>query len=137
MKECEFMEINIKKMEELGISDYYLTLTQYITNFINKNYPLSKEDMIAIVNNRETENIIKRNETFHVLKESMFRILDIEAEDNKRKLDDWNDGIYSPAITLEEQSNKIFSFIQQMLEDLWNYQNEYNNIDEQKKDIGR
>jgi len=130
------MEYSIEQMEELGISDYYLALTQYINNFVNNNYPLSKEDMDAIINNRETENMKKRNVTSRVLRESMVNVLKIEAEENKQKLEDWNNGIYSPAITVEEQRQKTFDFVQLMLQDLWNYQNGYNSY-EHKKGNGR
>ena len=66
-------------MEVLGISDYYLALTQYINNFVNNNYPLSKDDMAAIISGMETDNILKRNVTTRVLKDSMVRLLGVEV----------------------------------------------------------
>lgn len=117
------MGYNIKQMEELGISDYYLALNKYIGLFIDRNYPLSKEDMSAIVNGGSTDNVAKRNEYFQVLRESMNNILIKEVEENKRKLAAWKDGKYLAAITSAQEQQKIFEFIQLMLEDLWNYQN--------------
>lgn len=131
------MNYNMEKMEELGISDYYLGLTQYISRFVNYNYPLTKEDMIAIINDKQTENIIRRNMVTSVLKESMVRILSKEAEENQKKVDDWGNGVYSAANDVQDQNTKMVEFIQLMLEDLWNYQNGYNEIEDEKKNVGR
>lgn len=128
------MDLNIQQMEQLGVIDYYLTLNQYISNFINKNYPVTMEDMAAIVDDKQTENIIKRNEVYRILKESMFRILKREAEENRKKLEAWNNGIYVSATTFEEQNKKVFEFVQLMLEDLWNYQYGYDSVIENSSD---
>lgn len=134
------MELNIQQMEQLGVIDYYLTLTQYISNFVNNNYPLTMEDMAASVDDKQTENMIRRSETHRILKESMYRILMREAEENRKKIEAWNNGIFVPATTFEEQNEKVLEFVQLMLEDLWNYQMGYNNemeSNEEKKGTGR
>lgn len=117
------MDYNILQMEKLGIADYYLALNKYITLFIDRNYPLLKEDMSAIVNGASTDNITKRNDAFRILKESMNNILLREVEENRAKLEKWNNGEYSHAISNAEQQQKIFEYVQLMLEDLWYYQN--------------
>ena len=81
--------------------------------------------MSVIVNGGSTDNVTKRNECFRVLRDSINNILIKEAEKNKKKLTEWNDEEYSPAITSVQEQQKIFEFIQLMLEDLWNYQNKY------------
>lgn len=134
------MDLNIQQMEQLGVIDYYLTLTQYISNFVNKNYPLTMEDMAASVDDKQTENMIRRSETHRILKESMYRILMREAEENRKKIEEWNNGIFVPATTFEEQNEKVLEFVQLMLDDLWNYQMGYNSemeSNEEKKGTGR
>lgn len=39
----------IEEMQQNGTADYYLELKKYINQFINKNYPLTQEDMQAIL----------------------------------------------------------------------------------------
>lgn len=124
-------------MEQLGVIDYYLTLTHYISNFVNINYPVTMEDMAAIISDKDTDNTIKRKEVFLILKESMFRILRSEVDDNRKRIEAWSNGIYIPAVTVEEQNQKISEFVQMMLEDLWNYQYGFDNVvdncDEKKR----
>lgn len=127
-------------MEQLGVIDYYLTLTQYISNFVNKNYPVTMEDMAAIISDKDNDNTIKRKEVFSILKKSMFRILRSEADDNRKRIEAWSNGIYIPAVTVEEQNKKISLFVQIMLEDLWNYQYGVDNVvenNDDKKSNGR
>lgn len=125
------MGYNIDEMEELGIIDYYLALSKYIILFVNRNYPLNRDDMNAIVNNQTTCNIDRRNEILNVMNGSMEDILREVASENKRKIELWEKGIYSRATTIEEQERQIFNYIQRILEDLYNYQNGIN------KGVGR
>ena len=46
--------MDIKEMEENGTIDYYLDLKKYINEFVNKNYPLSQEDLRSILENTPT-----------------------------------------------------------------------------------
>lgn len=41
---------SIEEMEKLGIADYYLDLSKFLHNFINRNYPLTEEDIKAYIN---------------------------------------------------------------------------------------
>ena len=122
------MDLSIEEMEQLGVIDYYLTLTHYISNFVNINYPVTMEDMAAIISDKDNDNTIKRKEVFSILKKSMFRILRSEADDNRKRIEAWSNGIYIPAVTVEEQNKKISLFVQRMLEDLWNYQYGVDNV---------
>ena len=122
------MDLSIEEMEQLGVIDYYLTLTHYISNFVNINYPVTMEDMAAIISDKDNDNTIKRKEVFSILKKSMFRILRSEADDNRKRIEAWSNGIYIPAVTVEEQNKKISLFVQIMLEDLWNYQYGVDNV---------
>lgn len=127
-------------MEQLGVIDYYLTLTHYISNFVNINYPVTMEDMAVIISDKDNDNTIKRKEVFSILKKSMFRILRSEADDNRKRIEAWSNGIYIPAVTVEEQNKKISLFVQIMLEDLWNYQYGVDNVvenNDDKKSNGR
>ena len=134
------MDLSIEEMEQLGVIDYYLTLTHYISNFVNINYPVTMEDMAAIISDKDNDNTIKRKEVFSILKKSMFRILRSEADDNRKRIEAWSNGIYIPAVTVEEQNKKISLFVQIMLEDLWNYQYGVDNVvenNDDKKSNGR
>ena len=122
------MDLSIEEMEQLWVIDYYLTLTHYISNFVNINYPVTMEDMAAIISDKDNDNTIKRKEVFSILKKSMFRILRSEADDNRKRIEAWSNGIYIPAVTVEEQNKKISLFVQIMLEDLWNYQYGVDNV---------
>lgn len=134
------MDLSIEEMEQLGVIDYYLTLTHYISNFVNINYPVTMEDMAVIISDKDNDNTIKRKEVFSILKKSMFRILRSEADDNRKRIEAWSNGIYIPAVTVEEQNKKISLFVQIMLEDLWNYQYGVDNVvenNDDKKSNGR
>ena len=48
--------MDIKEMEESGVYDYYDKLNKWMNHFVNRNYPLSKEDLIALTNGETTEN---------------------------------------------------------------------------------
>ena len=63
---------DITKLESMGIADTYLTLLKFIESFINKNFPLSRNDMIAITNDTTTDNTIKRQQAMNVMKEKCF-----------------------------------------------------------------
>ena len=41
--------------------------------------------MAASVDDKQTENMIRRSETHRILKESMYRILMREAEENRKR----------------------------------------------------
>ena len=46
--------MDIKEMEESGVYDYYDKLNKWMNHFVNRNYPLSKEDLIALTNGETT-----------------------------------------------------------------------------------
>ena len=66
--------MDLKDMEASGVMDYYLDLSKFINIFINTNYPLTKEDVVALIEDRQTLNLkeLKRS-NFKYCHEKNFR----------------------------------------------------------------
>ena len=65
-----------KRMKENGSADYYLELQSFISRFITVNYPLSEEDFRTIImEDKLTNNVIKRNRARSILREEMKKAL--------------------------------------------------------------
>lgn len=126
---------DIKQMESLGVADIYLSLLTFIKNFINKNYPLTPEDMQAIVNEKITDNIIKRNEAMHIMKNSAIQIIEAEKADNQEYIKSISSNSNCKALTVEELQQKIFNYKEQILESLWLYQHQNEDNEQHKRDI--
>ena len=88
--------MNVKEMEENGTIDYYLELKKYISQFINKNYPLSQEDLRTIINDNPSDNVKKRNQVAAILNDSMEECLNKLAQRNAQMLDNANRGKITP-----------------------------------------
>lgn len=116
--------INMEKMEELGIADYYLDLSKFIRNFINKNYPLNEEDIRALTNDKETPNILTRKELSEVMNNKLSEILEYQAIKNQKFLKDLEQGKPVVAINIEQYKKEIFDYTQSLLEALYNYNTE-------------
>lgn len=114
-------DIDIKRMEELGIADYYLDLSKFIHNFINKNYPLDEEDIRALANDKETPNILTRKELSEVMNNKLSEILEYQAIKNQQFLKDLEQGKPVVAINIEQYKKEIFDYTQSLLEALYNY----------------
>lgn len=117
-------DINIEKMEELGIADYYLDLSKFIRNFINRNYPLNEEDIRALTNDKETPNILTRKELSEVMNNKLSEILEYQAIKNQKFLKDLEQGKPVVAINIEQYKKEIFDYTQSLLEALYNYNTE-------------
>ena len=85
--------MDIKEMKENGTIDYYLDLKKYIEEFVNRNYPLSKEDFHSISKDVPTENVIQRQETLRILNEAMKEVLTKVADRNGKIINRANEGI--------------------------------------------
>lgn len=123
-------KMDINKMEELGVSEYYLDLSKYIYNFVDRNYPLTKEDMRALMPNTKTaeidgeikviseepivltENLKHRNEITNLMKQRLQEILKEKAEENFKGIKVEN---------IDEYKQNIFNYEQRLLEDVWEY----------------
>lgn len=116
-------DIDIKRMEELGIADYYLDLNKFIHNFINKNYPLDEEDIRELANDKETPNILTRKELSEVMNNKLSEILEYQAIKNQQFLKDLEQGKPVVAINIEQYKKEIFDYTQSLLEALYNYNN--------------
>ena len=90
--------MDIKEMKENGTIDYYLDLKKYIEEFVNRNYPLSKEDFHSISKDVPTENVIQRQETLRILNEAMKEVLTKVADRNGKIINRANEGIYTELI---------------------------------------
>ena len=112
--------MDIKEMEESGVYDYYDKLNKWMNHFVNRNYPLSKEDLIALTNGETTENIINRNKVYDILKSELDKQLITQQGKNAemlRKMEE--DKIYTP-YTIDDLNNDIEQMQQEMLEQLYN-----------------
>lgn len=110
--------MNIREMEENGTIDYYLDLKKYINEFVNKNYPLSQEDLRSILENTPTENVVQRQETHRILNDAMEEILTNVAVRNVQIINGANEGNYTEFST-NDFKQEIFQMKQEMLEKLW------------------
>ena len=113
--------MDIKEMKENGTIDYYLDLKKYIEEFVNRNYPLSKEDFRSILKDVPTENVIQRQETLRILNEAMKDVLTKVADRNEKMINRANEGIYTEFST-NDFKQEIFQMKQEMLEKLWEAQ---------------
>lgn len=112
--------MDIKEMEESGVYDYYDKLNKWMNHFVNRNYPLSKEDLIALTNGETTENIINRNKVYDILKSELDKQLITQQGKNAEMLRQMEeDKIYTP-YTIEDLNNDIEQMQQEMLEQLYN-----------------
>lgn len=113
--------MTIEEMEKYGVIDYYLELKKYINLFLERNYPLTEEDMKAIVNDKETENIKTRNEVKKILTASLMISLEEQMNKNKLWLKELEKNPNLIAMTADEEQKLIFNIKQQMLSTLWEY----------------
>lgn len=113
--------MDIKEMEENGTIDYYLDLKKYINEFVNKNYPLSQEDLRSILENTPTENVVQRQETHRILNEAMEEVLTNVADRNAQIINGANEGNYTE-FSINDFKQEIFQMKQEMLEKLWEAQ---------------
>lgn len=91
-----------------------------MNHFVNRNYPLSKEDLIALTNGETTENIINRNKVYDILKSELDKQLITQQGKNAEMLRQMEeDKIYTP-YTIEDLNNDIEQMQQEMLEQLYN-----------------
>lgn len=114
--------MNFSKLQELGVSDYYFDLKKYIFNFINENCPLTMDDMRALSSNESTSNTRKRQELFDVMKNEFSNIINKKIAENTKFI---SEGRASLAINRAQYEQEIFNYKQQMLEKLYEYNNEH------------
>lgn len=112
---------SIEEMKKLGIADYYLDLSKFLHNFINRNYPLTEEDIKALANNGETLNITTRKELMTIMNDKLSSILEEQALINQKFLNDLESGKPVTPINLEQYKKEIFNYQQQLLETLYEY----------------
>ena len=127
------MKMNIIEMETLGVADYYLDLSKFIHNFVNKNYPLTEDDMRAIINDVETLNIKERNEILNVMLDSLNNILLRKAKENLDFIRATYQGKYIKPVNMEIQKEEIFKYSQEILENLWMYKQSKIDVDGRSK----
>lgn len=113
--------MDIKEMEENGTVDYYLELKKYINYFVNKNYPLSKEDLHSILEDAPTDNVIKRQETYKILNDAMETALTNVENRNTQIVDGAYQQNYT-AYTNQNFEQELFEIKQEMLGKLWKEQ---------------
>lgn len=124
--------MNVDEMEKNGTIDYYLELTKYIQEFINRNYPLSQDDMRAIVRDETTDSSTRRQEAHRVLTAAMEEALNKFAEKNMQMISKAEQGTYTP-YTVSDFEQTIFQMKQYMLGRLWRQQNQAENQVENSK----
>ena len=112
---------SIEEMEKLGIADYYLDLSKFLHNFINRNYPLTEEDIKALANHGKTLNITTRKELMTIMNDKLSSILEEQALINQKFLNDLESGKPVTPINIEQYKKEIFNYQQQLLETLYEY----------------
>ena len=133
--------MDIEKIEELGVSDYYFDLTKYINNFVNTNYPLSKDDFRSmltaerevieqdgILTTREIKpmepslNMKRREAIFNLMKSEVEQILNekMKGIENEFKLVEYNNGKPLEK-NVETYSQELVELKQRILEKVWNF----------------
>ena len=127
------MDMNIVEMETLGVVDYYLELSKFIHDFVNKNYPLTEDDMRAIINDIDTLNIKERNEVLKVMLDSLNSILLRKAKENLDFIRACYQDVYIKPVNMEMQKEEIFKYSQEILESLWVYRQSKNEVSRRSK----
>ena len=113
--------MDIKEIEETGLYDYYDALNRWINYFVNRNYPLTKDDIRAIAQDNTTENLANREKVSNILKKELENQLAKQQEINVSMLKDMENGIYTP-YNIDCLNKDIEKMKQEMLEKLWNEQ---------------
>lgn len=121
------LNLSIDEMEEFGIADYYLDLEKYIKYFINKNYPLTEEDIRAMANDETTANIEYRKNLREVLLNELEQILIKKKEENIQFLAELEKGNYVKPITTADYKREILNYINDLLEVHYNYNKSLSN----------
>lgn len=111
--------MNIEEMKETGVYDYFDALNKWINYFVNRNYPLSKDDIRALIEGNTTDNIINRNRVLDILKNELNDQLIKKQEMNAQMIEKMEEGIYTP-YSIENLNNDIEEMQQEMLEKLHN-----------------
>ena len=112
--------MDYKKMEENGTIDYYIELKKYIQYFLDRNYPLTKDDMKSLIEDSPSENAIKRVQVQRVLTDSLNEILEEVALKNEKIIADAYQG-KNTKYTIQDYRNDIEKYKQVMMEKLWNF----------------
>ena len=112
--------MDYKKMEENGTIDYYIELKKYIQYFLDRNYPLTKDDMKSLIEDSPSENAIKREQVQRVLTDSLNEILEEVALKNEKIIADAYQG-KNTKYTIQDYRNDIEKYKQVMMEKLWNF----------------
>lgn len=123
----DFFKLDIEKLEKEGTVDLALDLTKYIKEFLDRKYPLTKEDYSAIINDKQTQNVEARLLDNEILYKAMMPILESKAIHNKEFLDKIYSGEEVKPQTFSEEQEEIRLFKEQMLEELFEYHNSLDN----------
>lgn len=115
--------MDLDQMKQLGVENYYLDLTKYMSEFMDKNYPLTKEDMKAILNNQTTPNTENRQNIDRVMKAEIQKIIEKQAEENQQRIEALENGQDIEPFNIEIYKKQIFDYQQQLLEALYEYKN--------------
>ena len=110
--------MDIDRLEKYGAFDYYQDLLKFIVQFINRNYPISKEDMENIVNDRES-TVMFRKEIMAVMKHELFCILEEVIEANRPFVDNPDKALTIPTLTVKDYQDRIFQYEQRILEKVY------------------
>ena len=110
--------MDVEKLEQQGTIDYWLELTTYIREFVDRNYPLTQKDLKSIVDDNPTDIVLRRNEVCNILKSAMQMALEKEALITKKIMEKAQNGEYT-SYSLSVAQQVIFEMKQFMLQQLW------------------
>lgn len=117
--------MDLEKLKQLGAEDYYLDLKKYIMSFIDRNYPLTKEDMKHLASGKDTFNSSKRREFFDVMNKELVNIINQIMKEREYFLN--NNASLNTDSTLD-YNKKLFNYKQQILEKLYYYRKNIESI---------
>ena len=110
--------MDVEKLEQQGTIDYWLELTTYIREFVDRNYPLTQKDLKSIVDDNPTDIVLRRNEVCNILKSAMQVALEKEALITTKIMEKAQNGEYT-SYSLSVAQQVIFEMKQFMLQQLW------------------
>ena len=116
---------DISQMETGGVFDYWNRLTIFIREFVERNYPLSKQDMKSITDDNFTDNVVRRQSATKAMQDKLHEIVAREFKSNKHKTEDFSQAQQSNGV-----DEKLVAFQQEILEAHWNEMSE-NHIKEE------
>lgn len=113
-------------MEEWGVFDYYSLLTSYIGRFLERNHPITNQDIMAILKGEQTNNIVLRQKLLSAMQDKLDSIIQAEARANMEMVNSLKNNPETVALNKDfvaERNEKINRYKDDILEVRWSILN--------------